>query len=146
MKKIITYLCVLSLALVGCKNKDTSKTLKCSMEREESSNNIVQTLEANFEDDKVISINMKIQTILNEKYIPYIDSFVTQMEEQFSNYKDKRGITSNVYQDESSVTISISFNVNNLDEEAKKELGFIDTNDNLENAKKSLEKSGYICK
>ena len=64
------------------------------MEKEEASNNIVQTLEASFEQDKVISINMKIQTLLNEKYVPYIDSFVTQMEEQFSNYKDKKGITS----------------------------------------------------
>ena len=116
------------------------------MEKEEASNNIVQTLEASFEQDKVISINMKIQTLLNEKYVPYIDSFVTQMEEQFSNYKDKKGITSNVYQDESSVTISISFNINNLDEETKNELGFIDTNDTYKNAKKSLEKSGYTCK
>lgn len=146
MKKFIIYLCVLSLALVGCKNKNNSETLKCSMEKEEASNNIVQTLEASFEQDKVISINMKIQTLLNEKYVPYIDSFVTQMEEQFSNYKDKKGITSNVYQDESSVTISISFNINNLDEETKNELGFIDTNDTYENAKKSLEKSGYTCK
>ena len=45
------------------------------MEKEEASNNIVQTLEASFEQDKVISINMKIQTLLNEKYVPYIDSF-----------------------------------------------------------------------
>ena len=116
------------------------------MEETVSENNVIKTIETSFENNKLLAASIKIQTLLNEKYFPYIDSFVKQMEEQFSNYKDKKGITSNIYQDDTSVTVYISFNINNLDDDTKQELGFINTDDSYDNAKKSLESNGYKCK
>lgn len=131
--------------LVGCK-KTSNEKLKCTLTQEQDENSIVQTIEVNFENDKAISINMKMQTILDEKYIPYIDSFTTKMEEQFSYYNDKKGITSDIYQDESSVSVSIIFNINNLDDTTKNELGFINVDDSYDDTKLTLENNGYICK
>lgn len=131
--------------LVGCK-KTSNEKLKCTLKQEQDENSIVQTIEVNFENNKAISINMKMQTILDEKYIPYIDSFTTKMEEQFSFYNDKKGITSDIYQDESSITVSIIFNINNLDDTTKNELGFINVDDSYDDTKLTLENKGYVCK
>lgn len=130
--------------LVGCK-KTSNEKLKCTLKQEQDENSIVQTIEVNFENDKVISINMKMQTLLNDKYIPYIDLFVTNMEEQFSYYSDKRGVTSNIHQDESSVIVSILFSINNMEEQVKSELGFINVDDSYESNKHELEQIGYVC-
>lgn len=145
MKKLVACLCLFSLVLVGCNDKKVQE-LKCTMEETVSENNVIKTIETNFENNKVLAASIKLQTLLNEKYLPYIDSFVKQMEEQFSNYKDKKGITSNIYQDDTSVTVYISFNINNLDDDTKQELGFINTDDSYDSAKKSLESNGYKCK
>lgn len=145
MKKIMVCLLTFLILTVGCK-KVSNNELKCTLTKQQDENSIIQTIETKFENNKAISINIKMQTLLNEKYVPYIDSFVKQIEEQFNNYKDKKGITSDIYQDESSVTVSILFNINNLDDTTKSELGFIDVNDSYDDTKLTLEKKGYICK
>lgn len=146
MKKSIAVLSLLLVLVVGCSKKDTSKSLRCEKSSVVSENTINEVVTATFENDNIKTSDIKIETIVAEKYIPYIDHLEEQMKEKYKDYYNKGGIDINIATGTGSVNTKININFDNIDDETKTILNLNETVSTYNETKQSLEKSGYKCK
>ena len=141
-KSIILIIGCLIFLVTGCGDKK----LDCTKKQEVSGNTVQQNIIVSFSGDKVSKIEKEIETQLNEQYAEYSDIFVTQIENQFQDYKNKKGITTNITTKDNSVIFSLVINVDEMDTESKNVIGFMNPESNYNDAKKNLEENDYMCK
>ena len=142
MRKLLILLCL--IILTGCdKNKDN--TLNCTLTKEVSGNTVIQNVVASFSNDRVFKVDIKHEMKLNDEYTEYIDTFRQQIDAQFDDFKNKQGITTNLNQTSNTIIFTISIDISEIDNEAKKVIG-INVSGSYNNTKKSFENEGYTCK
>ena len=66
--------------------------------------------------------------------------------EEFKNLKDDKAVEIKSKTDDKKVDVSIDVDLKNMNEDTKKKISKINTNQSIENAKKELENQGYKCK
>ena len=146
MKKKILMLSLLLVFISGCSSKDTSKNLRCEKSEVVSENTINEVITATFENDNIKTADIKIETVVAEKYIPYIDSLEEDLKTKYEGYYNKSGIDINIAVGTSSITTKINVIFDNLNDESKQVLGFSELISTYAETKSSLENSGYKCK
>ncbi len=140
MKKIIFICCL--VILTGCSSKD--KKLNCKLTKNIDGNDIVQTVDAFFKNGKISNISMKHEMTLNEENTKYLEIYRNKIDEQFKAFKDKNGITVNLNETDSVITLDVSVDVLKLDEESTKVIGF-SISGSYDKSKESFENDGYSC-
>lgn len=140
MKKIGTILLV--IFLTGC-SKD--KSLNCVMGNDVYGNNVVETIDAFFKNGEISSINIKHEITLDEENSEYTEIYKKKIDEQFESFKDKQGIIVNLSEKDNVITLDVSIDVLNMNDEASKVIGF-SISGSYDKSKESLEKAGYVCK
>lgn len=144
MKKLfIISLGCLAMLMTGC---SSNKELNCTIDQSAAGNTVSQNMVATFSGDKITKLTMKVETKLADEYVPYIDTFVSQIDAQFENYKDKKGITTNTTKEDSSVIFDMTVDVDKMDDESKDALGIVDVTGSYNESKKALASAGYTCK
>ena len=139
--------CTLALVLVlvsGCGSK--SNVLTCTMKEEESGMKMTSTAKMTFDKDKATKINLVMSVDLDDSMKNYVKLMATSLESQFSELKDKKGVTLKTNTKDSNVTVTIDADLTKMDKAAKDALDLDGTDGNMKDAKKALEKAGYKCK
>lgn len=144
MKRII-LLVISAMLITGC-NSPKEQRLECSKETMQNENKVIETIITNYDKDNVSNMEIKTETILDDKYLEYIDTFEKQINSSFEKYKGKKGIDINITKADSKIVLNMIINVLSLDDETKKDLSITDTYSSYENAKKILKNDGYLCK
>lgn len=140
MKKYL-ILPLLLLFLTGC-----SKKLNCTKVENETGLNYNEEINVTFNKNKISNFSLKYDISLEEEYLSYVDTFKETLESTFSSLKDKKGIKYSVKDNKNGFVINMSANLKKLDNDVKKELNMIETDENYEEMKKDLISAGYTCK
>lgn len=145
MKKgiIIAAAIVMLGVATGCSKE---KVLNCSMTQDTTGMKMSQDVKATFKGNDVKSISLSMNVELEEAYKSYSDTIISSLDNQFKNYKDKKGVTFSTKKTDDGINVSIKADISKMDDEAKKALDIVDTKANYDESKKELEKEGYTCK
>lgn len=142
-KKILVILCLLVLS--GCNSQDKSKNLRCEKSDIVSENTVNEVITATFDDEEIKTADIKIETLIAEKYLPYIDTLEENMKNMYADYYDKQGITINMAMGNNSIILKINIDFDILGDDTKNLLGFSNIISTYGETKKEFEKSGYSC-
>lgn len=142
MKKIVCLL-LLCILLSGCSNK----TLNCEkIDTSLYDMSLKQTLTVKFNGKEVNNIYMHSVINVSGVYKKYTKILEESIIEEFKNLKDDKAVEIKSKTDDKKVDVSIDVDLKNTNEDTKKKISLINTNQSIENAKKELENQGYKCK
>lgn len=140
---VIPLLLMVCIGLTGC----GSKTLSCT--KEDNSNEdlkMTNKIEAKFSKDKITKMVTVVEVKADGIYKKHVDSLKKSLEEQFTDVKDKKGVTFKTDVKDNTISLRLDVNVKEMDADSLEELNIMETTQKYEDAKKSLEKDGYTCK
>ena len=131
--------------LAGCGSKNATTTVSCSYSQEQSMFTMTQDVEISIDKGTISNANLVNEIVYSDSYIGKYDEtvLVDAMKNQFSNYKEV-----DVKPTSTGVIVTI-----NLDTNEFAELSGLSTDDlknikeeNIDELKSGMEKSGYTCK
>lgn len=146
MKKYLTLtamVCLLGLA-TACGNKE--KVLECSKDQKSAGMNMTQNIKATFKNKNVTYIDMSIDVKVEDTYKPYIDTMMTSVEGQLSEYKGKKGMTLDTKKKSTGFVVNLKADLAKMDKDTKEDLDMMNTTADFEESKKEFEDEGYTCK
>lgn len=134
---------IISLVLIsGC---DKKKTLTCTKTEQETGMNLTTTTTTNFKNDKIASIKLELNAKLDSTYVKYKDTIKKSLEQQYSIYKDEKGVTYHTSVKDDNIKFNLIVDNKAISKETRKKLN-ISNGEGYEKSKKLLEKDGYTCK
>ncbi len=139
------YLILILLSLVLISGCDKKKTLTCTKTEKETGMNLTTTTTTNFKNDKITSIKLELNAKLDSTYVKYKDTIKTSLEQQYSIYKDEKGVTYHTSAKDDTIKFNLIVDNKAISKETRKNLN-ISNNEGYEKSKKSLENDGYTCK
>ncbi len=144
IKKTIMRIGLIMLVVVlsGCTRK---QTLTCTMDKNQSGIDMVTKIETIFKDDEIVNLNLYVDAKLDESLSNYVTIFESMLKSRYEKYK-KEGTVVDVTKNGNTVKANLSFDLNKMKKEDKKQLDIIDTKSNKDSTQKQLEKQGYTCK
>lgn len=144
-KSLVLVAIIISLGcLSGCGNK--SKVLECTMDNSQSGMKMDQTIKTTFKGKEVKSFSVNVDVEVDEQYKNYLDTIITSVESQFTNYNDKKGISVKTNKNDKGFVVTFEADLDKMDKETKEDLDMVDTKATYDEAKKEFEKEGYTCK
>lgn len=136
---VVIGTCLLS----GC----GTKTLVCSRNNDYNEEmKMNQTVKAAFKNNSVSKLSMEMNIELGENYLEYKEELKTSVEDEFTNFKDVKGITYSTKDTSNGFTFNLEANIDKLDNESKQNLDIINTEQSYSDAKAEFESEGYTCK
>ena len=146
IKKMI-ILCIFTLILSGCgKAKITNENLRCEKKQDVNGNTLTETISATFENKSIQSADIRMETLVADKYIEYFPSLEEQIKQKYSEYYNKQGINIDIISDDGKIAVKINLDFELLDSESKSILGLDSFVSTYDETKRSLIQSGYKCK
>ena len=145
MKKnmMLATLVILLGFATGCSKE---KVLECSKKEDSTGMAMEQTIKTKFNKNEIKNIDVTMDVNIEDAYKEYKSSIIKSVENQYSVYKDKTGITYSVDEKDSGLVVTIKADLKKMDDETKEELSMVDAKADFDTAKKELEKEGYTCK
>lgn len=138
MKKVLLGLCC-TLVLTGC----GGKTLTCTMSEKENGMEMKQKVALTFKDDKNVKGKMEVSIKVDEESKEYLDLMKGMLDAAFEEYEEA-GLKVDSKLKDTSLEISVEYDVDKLTDELKEDLDYSDTT--YEETKKDFEEEGYTCK
>ena len=147
MKKyLVVLVAVFALVVSGCSLKGGTKTLKCTKDISESGIKMVQTVNANFVNDKVETLDTTVLITLTEAQKPYMDTFINALKNQYDTQYGKYShvdIKTEKTSD-TEILVTVSFDYKKMTSDEKSGLDLVGSEKYVNN-KKTLEKEGFKC-
>lgn len=129
--------------LSGC----GSKTLVCTRSNDYSDEmKMNQTVKASFKGDHVSKLSIDMDVTLGENYMEYRDELKASVQDEFESLKDTDGVSYNAVDTNNGFKFNLDANISKLDDNSKKELDIVNTEQSYDDAKKEFESEGYTCK
>lgn len=135
---IIFFLIILS---TGCTNK---KQLTCEKIEKTTGMTINTINTSSFLKNELSSIKITINIHLDQDYIKHKSVIKESLEQQYSIYKDTKGITYQTKDNNDIITLEMIVDNSKIDKKTRKELNISSSNYNT--LKKDLEGNNYTCK
>ena len=145
MKKIIA---VLSLVCVFCVTGCGKGDLSCTKTNNSNENlKSEQTVNVNFKDKKVSTVDIKEVVNLSEKYEKYADQLEKNLKTQYGNFKEnENGIEIKSTRDGKKITLNVKADLTKMSSDAKNSFKAVGTAQTKDEVKKELESQGFTCK
>ena len=144
--KNILKICLISfslLLLVGCGNK---KTLKCSLSDDSEVIKSTNTINTTFKDDEIVKIVLGSETTFSSDYKSLIDDMIETFDNEYKELSSEKGITYNTTKKDDTVKMTLSIDLDKVNDEIKEEYRYIGSSETYDGVKKELEEQGYTCK
>lgn len=129
------------IMLVGC---DKKKSLVCTKSEKTTGMNVTTKRTTNFINDKMGSVDLNITIKLENDYIKYIKTIKSGLEEEYSEYKNKKGVKYQISNNKDTIDIAMQIDSKSISKKTKKDLELADIS--YDDSKKSLTDDGYTCK
>ena len=145
MKKgvLFTALVASCVLLSGC----GTKTLSCSKTEKDSGFSAEETIKAKFVGNEVTNVSLNMTMTLDDEFKDNKDLFISMLEEQFTNYKNKDGLKFEIKsKSDTEIDLTMDADLKKMSDDNKKELDLIDTKGSYDATKKELEDQGFTCK
>lgn len=141
MKKIllVTLLCL--FFLTGC-----TKKLTCEKIEEAPLATTKETLFVTYKNNQVDSIQIDLNTKVDNKYEEKIETVEQNLKEQFSKYENKKGITLTSNSSDNIINIHLYIELSKMSKKEQKNLNFVNLEENYDTLKKTFEKKNYQCR
>lgn len=141
MKKYLIGLAALLVVVTGCGNK--GKELTCTLEEDDQK----MVVEMNFGKDDVIdkmtmTMTMKFEQELTKEELASIQPYIDSMCDSYPHEE----VDCKINTDTKGAEIIVVYDIENMSEEAKKDLGYSDEEGKFDVMKKAIEEDGYTCK
>ena len=140
-KRYIWFLLVL-MTVVGCKNKELSCT-KMVINKEEVK--VEEKLDFTFKKNSLLDSTFSLNYSFSNNVERNSDAMKKSLEEQFSIYKDSKGVNYSFSDFDQGFRFELHANVSKLSEEEKSNLESMVQYENINDAKEKLIKEGYQC-
>ena len=145
MKKILLVVGLVagSMALTGC----GTETLTCTKEEKTGDITTTSEIKATFEGDKAKTVEASSTAKYPDSYKSQMDKIKSMAESMLGSNADEEGVDFNITTKGTSLTYTLTYDIDKLSDEEKSNVGFdANTDQSKEVAQKSLEKQGYTCK
>ncbi len=148
MKRAVLYGSIILsiLCLTGCGNEE----LHCTKTDDSNQDlKMIQNIDVTFKKSKVTEIATTMKVEVAGVYKQHKATLQSSLEQQFSSYKNKKGISVNTVAKDDTITLNMRANVNKMDKSTREEFGLLNVNTSTKSrkeAKKEFEKDGFQCK
>ena len=139
------YLVLAALFIVVLTGCDKKKTLTCTKSENTTGMTLTTTNITEFINDKISLIKMDVDVKLESNYVKYKDTIKKSLENQYSTYKNVKGITYHADVKNDTLTFSLVVDNKSISKNVREKLSISDK-DNYEKSKKDMESDGYTCK
>lgn len=145
MKKIgVVLSTIIALSIVtGCGSK--TKTLKCSIEQDQTGMTMNQTETITFNGSTVESYKEEVVVELEETYLSYKDLFISTFKDEMDQYKDIKGVKIDTKETDTGLEATMTADVKSMTDSDLKKLD-LDSKASYDLTKKDREDKGYTCK
>lgn len=118
-----------------------NKTLVCTKTVSQTSLKIDTEFKVNFKMNSADSVDATFNIILDDKYIPYKDTFITTFKKEYSTYEKKYNIKPKYEETDKGLKMTFTANNNSF----QKLMSISSSANSYKNVKADLEKDDYKC-
>ena len=144
MKKKILLVAVVGTALM-CSGCGKTKTLVCTKTEDATGMTITSEMSTDFKNDSIQTIKMDMNVKLDSSYVKYKDTIKESLEQQYSKYKDAKGVKYSADVKDDVISFSLTIDNKAISKETRTGLKLSGSEKYSVN-KKTLEDQGYSCK
>ena len=143
-KKFLVIVLLVGVLFIstGC---DKKQTLVCTNSQKSTGMTINTTATTDFVNDKITTMKMDMEVVVDESYASYVDTIKDSLVSQYSKYDGKDGFTYSANTKDNVINFTMTLDSTKASDEVKSGLGFAGSEKYSVN-KKSLESQGYTCK
>lgn len=140
MRKILFLLFLSLLLTTGC-----TKRLQCTKTDDESMITTKENFIVRYQNEKVSTIQIDLIATLQKGYEDSAEDVKNNLKEQFEKYENMKGISLRSANHDNIVRIELYIELDKMREKDKKQLNFVNLDENYDTLKKTMEKNKYQC-
>lgn len=144
MKKIV-LVGILILTVFVSSGCDKKKVLTCTKSEDTTGMKIETTVTTDFVGNSISTIKMNMDVKLDSTYVKYKDTIQKSLEQQYSSYKNTKGITYKASNSDDVINLNFVIDNKKITDDDRKKLNMVG-NENYDVNKKTMENQGYSCK
>lgn len=144
MKKVIITLSAV-IALVLCTGCGKNKVLKCTLKQDSMGFTMTGTEKITFKGNVVEDYKADFVMELDESYLTYKSTFVTEFKNQMSQYEGIDGVKLTTKETDNGVEVSMTADVQNMSDDGLNKFK-LNKKASYDATKKDRENNGYECK